>query len=152
MTDQVFALIWILSFGLYFLVYTFWIPLRTQKKIEVWLRGSESDETLLLALEVIVKRIREQTLIDFEEFMLPQARKNLQKFWSGAMGNVAKEMKNSKEGSNLSMLHNMASELSDQPWYVQALGSKLMPMLAKTMEEGKSDGVASVGMGLLEKR
>ena len=152
MTDQVFALIWILSFGLYFLVYTFWIPLRTQKKIEVWLRGSESDETLLLALEVIVKRIREQTLIDFEEFMLPQARKNLQKFWSGAMGNVAKEMKNSKEGSNLSMLHNMASELSDQPWYVQALGSKLMPMLAKSMEEGKSDKVAGVGMGLLEKR
>ena len=152
MNDTTFAVIWILSFGLYFLIYTFWIPLKTQRRIEDWLRDSESDETLLLALEVIVKRIREQTLIDFEEFMLPQARKNLQKFWSGAMGNVAKEMKNSKEGSNLSMLHNMASELSDQPWYVQALGSKLMPMLAKTMEEGESDGVASVGMGLLEKR
>ena len=93
MTDQTFAVIWILSFGLYFLIYTFWIPVKTQKRIEKWLRDSESDETLLLALEVIVKRIREQTLIDFEEFMLPQARDNLQKFWSGAMGNAAKELK-----------------------------------------------------------
>ena len=65
MTDQTFAIIWILSFGLYFLIYTFWIPVKTQQRIENWLRDSESDETLLLALEVIVKRIREQTLIDF---------------------------------------------------------------------------------------
>ena len=152
MTDQLFALIWILSFGLYFLVYTFWIPLRTRKNIETWLRSDESDETLLMSLEVIVKRIREQTLVDFEEFMLPQARENFQKFFSGAMGNVAKEMKNSEEGSNLSMLHNMASSLSDQPWYVHAVGSKLIPMLAKSIAEGKSDSVAKVGMGLLEKR
>ena len=46
----------------------------------------ESDETLLMSLEVITKRIREQMLIDFEEFMLPQARENLQKFWAGANG------------------------------------------------------------------
>ena len=40
MTDEIFALIWILSFGLYFLIYSFWIPLRTQqRRIEVWLRG-----------------------------------------------------------------------------------------------------------------
>ena len=152
MSDETFALIWILSFGLYFLIYTFWIPLKTQRRIENWLRDSESDETLLLALEVIVKRIREQTLIDFEEFMLPQARKNLQKFWSGAMGNVAKEMKNSDEGSQMSMMHNIASELSGQPWYVQALGSKLMPILAKSVKEGKSDEGAELGMGLLGKR
>ena len=152
MTDETFAVIWILSFGLYFLIYTFWIPRKTQMRIETWLRDSESDETLLLALDVIVKRIREQTLIDFEEFMLPQARKNLQKFWSGAMGNVAKEMKNSEEGSQLSMMHNIANELSDQPWYVQALGSKLMPILAKQVKEGKTDKVAEVGMGLLGKR
>ena len=56
MTDETFAVIWILSFGLYFAIYTFWIPLKTQKRIEDWLRGSESDETLLLALEVVVKR------------------------------------------------------------------------------------------------
>ena len=153
MTDTTFAVIWILSFGLYFLIYTFWIPLKTQRRIENWLRDSESDETLLLALDVIVKRIREQTLVDFEEFMLPQARENLQKFWAGAMGNVAKEMKNSEEGSNLNMLHNIANELSGQPWYVQALGSKLMPIIQKSIDEGKgAEKVAEVGMGLLEKR
>ena len=152
MTNIEFGLIWALSFLLYFLIYTYHIPRMTQKRIETWLRDSESDETLLLALEVIVKRIREQTLIDFEEFMLPQARKNLQKFWSGAMGNVAKEMKNSDEGSQMSMMHNIASELSGQPWYVQALGSKLMPILAKSVKEGKGEEVAELGMGLLGKR
>jgi len=153
MSDETFAIIWILSFGLYFLIYTFWIPLKTQRRIENWLRDSESDETLLLALDVIVKRIREQTLVDFEEFMLPQARENLQKFWAGAMGNVAKEMKNSEEGSNLNMLHNIANELSGQPWYVQALGSKLMPIIQKSIDEGKgAEKVAEVGMGLLGKR
>ena len=153
MNDETFAVIWILSFGLYFLIYTFWIPLKTQRRIENWLRDSESDETLLLALDVIVKRIREQTLVDFEEFMLPQARENLQKFWAGAMGNVAKEMKNSEEGSNLNMLHNIANELSGQPWYVQALGSKLMPIIQKSIDEGKgAEKVAEVGMGLLGKR
>ena len=153
MNYETFAVIWILSFGLYFLIYTFWIPLKTQRRIENWLRDSESDETLLLALDVIVKRIREQTLVDFEEFMLPQARENLQKFWAGAMGNVAKEMKNSEEGSNLNMLHNIANELSGQPWYVQALGSKLMPIIQKSIDEGKgAEKVAEVGMGLLGKR
>ena len=152
MTTAEFGLIWALSFLLYLAIYTYWIPLKTQKRIEVWLRGSESDETLLLALEVIVKRIREQTLIDFEEFMLPQARKNLQKFWSGAMGNVAKEMKNSEQGSQMSMLHNITKSLENEAWYVQALGSKLLPAIAKSMEKEGSEKVAEVGMGLLGKR
>ena len=129
MTDQIFAVIWILSFGLYLLFYTFWIPKKTQERIENWLKDSESDETLLEALEVIVKRIREQTLIDFEEYMLPQARENLQKFWSGAMGNAARELKKTEEGSQLSLLSSMATELSGQPWYVQAAASKLMPII-----------------------
>ena len=148
MTDETFFVIWISSFGLYLLIYTYWIPLRTQKKIEDWLRSSESDDTLLMSLEVITGKIREQMLVDFEEFMLPQARKNLQKFWSGAMGNVAKEMKNSDEGSQMSMMHDIASELSGQPWYVQMLGSKLMPLLAKAGSEGKTKTDAVLGMGL----
>ena len=149
MTDTVFAVIWILSFGLYFLIYTFWIPVKTQQRIENWLRDSESDETLLLALEVIVKRIREQTLYDFEEFMLPQARENLQKFWSGAMGNAAKELKKSEEGGQLALMSNMASELSGQPWYVQAAASKLMPIIQEAAgKEAKPKPTQNVGMGL----
>ena len=149
MTDQLFALIWILSFGLYFLVYTFWIPLRTRKNIETWLRSDESDETLLMSLEVITKRIREQMLIDFEEFMLPQARDNLKKFWAGAMGNAAQELKGSEEGSNLSLLHNITQDLSGQPWYVQALASKMLPMITeavKTQPERTTDAVVRMGL------
>jgi len=148
MTDETFAIIWILSFFLYLLIYTYHIPRMTQKRIEVWLRDSESDDTLLEALEVIVKRIREQTLIDFEEYMLPLARKNLQKFFSGAMGNVAKEMKDGEEGSKMKMMHDIANELSDQPWYVQMLGSKLMPILAKASNEVKPNITPDIGMGL----
>ena len=151
MTDAMFAAIWILSFGLYLLIYTYWIPLRTQQRIEQWLRSEESDETLLMSLEVITKRIREQMLIDFEEFMLPQARENLQKFWSGAMGNAAKELKNSDEGAGLSMLHNIASELDGQPWYIQALGSKLLPAITEAVKkQPKSTEKQIIGMGLQE--
>lgn len=151
MNESTVAVIWILSFGLYLLIYTYWIPLRTQEKIESWLRSEESDETLLMSLEVITKRIREQMLIDFEEFMLPEARKNLQKFWSGAMGNVAKEMKNSDEGAGMSIMHNIASELSGQPWYVQALGSKLLPAITEAVKtQKKPKDTQILGMGLQE--
>jgi len=149
MTDQLFALIWILSFGLYLLIYTYWIPLRTQQRIESWLRSEESDETLLMSLEVITKRIREQMLIDFEEFMLPQARENLQKFWAGAMGNAAKELKNSDQGAGLSLLHSLTSELEGQPWYIQALGSKLLPAIteaAKTQTKPKETQILDMGL------
>ena len=149
MTDLTFALIWILSFFLYLGIYTWHIPLRTQKKIESWLKSSESDETLLMSLDVITKKIREQMLIDFEEFMLPQARESLKKFWAGAMGNAAQELKGSEEGSQLSLLHNMTQDLSSQPWYIQAAASKLLPMITEAAAKGsKTKTDAVLGMGL----
>jgi len=149
MTDQQFLLVWILSFFLYFTIYTIWIPLKTQKKIESWLKSSESDETLLMSLDVITKKIREQMLIDFEEFMLPQARDSLKKFWAGSMGAAAKELKGSEEGSQLSLLHNLTQDLSGQPWYIQALASKMLPMIADaTNKQTKSTSEHILGMGL----
>jgi len=96
LSDAAFYLFALISFVIYFIIYTYYVPLKTQQKIESWLKSSESDETLLMSLDVITKKIREQMLIDFEEFMLPQARESLQKFWSGAMGNAAKELKGSE--------------------------------------------------------
>jgi len=149
MNDETFYAIWIFSFFLYFTIYTIWIPLKTQKKIESWLKSSESDETLLMSLDVITKKIREQMLIDFEEFMLPQARDSLKKFWAGAMGNAAQELKGSEEGSNLSLLHNITQDLSGQPWYVQALASKMLPMITEAVKtKPKSTTDAVLGMGL----
>jgi len=149
MNDETFYAIWIFSFFLYFTIYTIWIPLKTQQKIEAWLKSSESDETLLMSLDVITKKIREQMLIDFEEFMLPQARESFQKFWTGAMGHAAKELKNSDQGSNLSLMHSITKELENQPYYIQMLGAKLLPIIteaAKKQPIGKS--VAEIGMGL----
>jgi len=149
MNDETFYAIWIFSFFLYFTIYTIWIPLKTQKKIESWLKSSESDETLLMSLDVITKKIREQMLIDFEEFMLPQARDSLKKFWAGAMGNAAQELKGSEEGSQLSLLHNITQDLSGQPWYVQALASKMLPMITEAAAKGsKTKTDAVLGMGL----
>ena len=58
MNDEQFIVVWIMSFLLYLVIYTFWIPLKTQKKIELWLLSSESDKALNEGLEVIVKSIR----------------------------------------------------------------------------------------------
>jgi len=149
MTDQLFFLVWFLSFGIYLIIYTWWIPLKTQQRIESWLKSSESDETLLMSLDVITKKIREQMLIDFEEFMLPQARESLKKFWAGSMGAAAKELKGSEEGSQLSLMHGITSELSGSPWYVQALASKVLPMIAEAGKKGpKATSELGSSMGI----
>jgi len=149
MTTSEFGLIWALSFLLYLLIYTYWIPLKTQKRIETWLLSEESDDTLVEALEVIVREIRKTTLQDFEEFMLPRAKEAAQKFWAGAMGNAAKQLGKTEEGSQLNMLSEMAKDLSGQPWYVQAAASKFLPMLQNAAGAEKVAGsTVSKGIGL----
>ena len=144
-----FFLVWFLSFGLYLVIYTWWIPIRTRKNIEAWLMDSESDETLLASLEVITTKIREQVLVDFEEFMLPQARDSFKNFWNGAMGNAAQELGKTDEGAQLSILHGVASELKDQPWYVQAAASKILPLITKAAEDqGNTVQTPLKGLGL----
>ena len=149
MTDQMFFLVWFLSFGLYLVIYTWWIPIRTRKNIETWLNSSESDETLLSSLEVITTKIREQLLIDFEEFMLPQARDSFKNFWNGAMGNAAQELAKTDEGGQLSIMHSMADSLKNESWFVQAAASKLLPLLNKATEnQGDATSTALKGLGL----
>jgi len=149
MTDQMFFLVWFLSFGLYLVIYTWWIPIRTRKNIETWLNSSESDETLLSSLEVITTKIREQVLVDFEEFMLPQARDSFKNFWNGAMGNAAQELAKTDEGGQLSIMHNMADSLKNESWFVQAAASKLIPLLSKATEaQGDATVTPLKGLGL----
>jgi len=150
MSDETFLILWIFSFGIYILAYTYWIPLRTQKKIEQWLRSESSDETLLLSLEVITKEIRERAIVDFEEFMLPRAKEAFQKFWAGAMGNAAQSLGKTEEGSGLALLQSMSKDLQGQPWYVQAAASKLLPVLTeaanKTGEGSVSKAIEHMGL------
>jgi len=149
MTDELFYIFALVSFCIYFIIYTFWVPLKTQQRIEKWLMSAESDETLLASLEVITSKIREQLLIDFEEFMLPQARDSFKNFWNGAMGNAAQELSKTDEGGQLSIMHSMASELKDQPWYIQAAASKLLPLINKAAENQTDATVTPLkGLGL----
>jgi hypothetical protein len=130
-------------------IYTFWIPLKTQERIEDWLLSNESDDTLVEALEVIVREIRKTTLQDFEEFMLPRAKEAAQKFWAGAMGNAAKQLGKTEEGSQLNMLSEMTKDLSGQPWYIQAAASKFLPMLQNaTGAEKVAGSTVSKGLGI----
>ena len=131
MTDLAFYLFALISFVIYFVIYTYYVPLKTQQKIESWLKSEESDETLLASLGVITNQIREQTLVDFEEFMIPQARKAAIDFWNGAMGNAAKELGKTEEGSQLSIMHSMAESLKNESWFVQAAAAKLLPLINK---------------------
>ena len=149
MTDNTFFVIWLVSFFLYFVIYTFWIPYRTQVRIEQWLRSEDSDDTLLLSMGVIVKSIREQALNDFEEFMLPRARESLTKFWSGAMGNAVKEIGKTEEGSKARMVSDMAKDLSGQPWYVQQLATKFLPIIENaTKTQGNAKKTLEKGLGI----
>ncbi len=142
MTNNDFILVWLLSFLLYLVIYTWWIPHRTHIHIEKWLRSEDSDETLVLSLPVIIQAIREQALVDFEEFMLPRARDSFKNFWNGAMGNAVKEIGKTEEGSKLHMISSMAESLKDESWYVQALASKFLPAIEKA---SKSEPLAKIG-------
>jgi len=67
------------------------------------------------------------------------------------MGAAAKELKGSEEGSQLSFLHNMTQDLSGQPWYIQALASKMLPMIADaTKKQPGSTSKQVLGMGIQE--
>jgi len=149
MTDAAFYLFALISFGIYFIIYTYYVPLKTQQKIESWLKSSESDKTLLMSLDVITEKIREQMLIDFEEFMIPQARKAAIDFWNGAMGNAAQELAKTEEGGQLSLMHNLADSLKNESWFVQAAASKILPLISKAaIKQGNAPQTASKGIGL----
>jgi len=61
----------------------------------------------------------------------------VKKFWAGAMGAAAKELQGSEQGSQISLMHSMAEELKDQPWYIQAAASKLIPVINKAAESSE---------------
>ena len=57
-------------------------------------------------------------------------RGRIQKFYEGAAGKAAQVMVGEKEG----FAANMLKEISQEPWYVQAIASRLLPSLEKASE------------------
>ena len=61
-------------------------------------------------------------------------RGRIQKFYEGAAGKAAQAMGGNPEG----LAANMLKELSDEPWYVQAIAQKLLPSLQSATENLKT--------------
>ena len=57
-------------------------------------------------------------------------RGRIQKFYEGAAGKAAQVMVGEKEG----FAANMLKEISQEPWYVQAIAAKVLPSLEKASE------------------
>jgi len=58
----------------------------------------------------------------------------IQKFYEGAAGKAAQAMSGNPEG----IATHMLKELSDEPWYVQAIAQKLLPSLQSATENLQS--------------
>ena len=70
-------------------------------------------------------------------------RGRIQKFYEGAAGKAAQVMVGEKEG----FAANMLKEISQEPWYVQAIASKLLPSLEKASEGlGKASEGAPIAL------
>ena len=65
------------------------------------------------------------------------------------MGNAAKELGKTEEGSQLNLLSNMTKDLAGSPWYVQAAASKLLPIIENaTNKQSGAVNTVSKGMGM----
>jgi len=72
-------------------------------------------------------------------------RGRLQKFYEGAAGGAAKTL--GKEGLGVGLL----KELSNEPWYVQAIAQKLMPALENLDITPTDPAIASYDPGITRK-
>lgn len=53
----------------------------------------------------------------------------IQKFYEGAAGAAAKQLSKTEGGAGLNLASSLMTELSREPWYIQAIAQKLLPAL-----------------------
>jgi len=98
--------------------------------VDHWLSEIESGR---IDLPSVLESYTESLLAHFDALLFGYkpddgsdfVRGRLQKFFEGAAGATARKMGGDPEG----LAANMMKELSNEPWYVQAIMSKLMPTL-----------------------
>ena len=73
-------------------------------------------------------------------------RGRLQKFYEGAAGSAAKSL-----GKGEGMAAGILNELSNEPWYVQAIAQKLMPALENLDVTPTDPQIASYDPGITRK-
>ena len=104
------------------------------KVVEHWLTEIESGR---IDLPQVLKSYTGEIMRNIDALLFgyvdQDGKKNrgrIQKFYEGAAGKAAQVMVGEKEG----FAANMLKEISQEPWYVQAIASRLIPSLEKASE------------------
>ena len=137
----------IMLVGIYQLVL---LKLIRQSVVRHWIEEIESGR---IDLPHVLESYTESLLAHFDALLFgfkPDdgsdfVRGRLQKFYEGAAGSAAKTL--GKEGLGVGLL----KELSNEPWYVQAIAQKLMPALQKLELTPTEPATASYEPGIARK-
>lgn len=102
--------------------------------VEHWLAEIESGRiNLPVVLESYTGELLGQVDALFFGYVGEDGKKNrgrIQKFYEGAAGKAAQAM----GGEPAGFAANMLKEISDEPWYVQAIAQRLLPTLQRAGE------------------
>jgi len=101
------------------LLYSYWvIPSVSKKTITRWeAKMMEGEFDVPAMLEAYTDHLMER----MSEFMI--------NFFSSAAANAAKKIGKTDEGGQLNLVRGMLDNLSDEPWYIQALAPRLLNLL-----------------------
>ncbi len=135
--------------GIYQLVL---LKLIRQSVVRHWIEEIESGR---IDLPHVLESYTESLLAHFDALLFgfkPDdgsdfVRGRLQKFYEGAAGSAAKTLGKGGEG----MAAGILNELSNEPWYVQAIAQKLMPTLQNLELTPTEPPVSSYEPGIARK-
>jgi len=135
--------------GIYQLVL---LKLIRQSVVRHWIEEIESGR---IDLPHVLESYTESLLAHFDALLFgykPEdgsdfVRGRLQKFYEGAAGSAAKTLGKGGEG----MAAGILNELSNEPWYVQAIAQKLMPTLQNLELTPTEPPVSSYEPGIARK-
>jgi len=119
--------------------------------VEHWLSEIESGR---IDLPSVLESYTESLLAHFDALLFGYKpddgsdfiRGRLQKFYEGAAGSAAKSL-----GKGEGMAAGILNELSNEPWYVQAIAQKLMPALQNLDLAPTEPATASYDPGIARK-
>jgi hypothetical protein len=101
------------------LLYNFWvIPKVSKKTITQWEEKMLSGE---FDVPAMLEGYTDHLMERMSEFMIG--------FFHSAAANAAKKIGKTDEGGQLNLVRGMLDNLSDEPWYIQALAPRLLNLL-----------------------
>jgi len=155
MSQELLFLIFMVLEGVFLItLYQFYLVPRviSPAVVEHWLSEIESGRiNLPVVLESYTGELLGQVDALFFGFTDENGKKNrgrIQKFYEGAAGKAAQAM----SGDPAALAPQMLKELKGQPWFVQAIASKVLgPALERAGEASSEPALASYSPGLARK-